>query len=85
MRLPLIKHITQFIKEYDEDYLLETIKTLEHLTMSDNLRDEEIDVIGELISNFYGAIEVSQEINNGTPERDALNGFMKRVMGAIDK
>lgn len=77
--------MTQFIKEYDEDYLLETIETLEHLTMSENLKDEEIDVIGELISNFYGAIEVSQEINNGTPERDALNGFMKRVMGSIDK
>lgn len=85
MRLPLIKHITQFIKEYDEDYLLETIEALEHLSMSDDLKDEEIDVIGELISNFYGAIEVSQEINNGTPERDALNGFMKRVMGSIDK
>ena len=81
----MIKHMTQFIKEYDEDYLLETIETLEHLTMSENLKDEEIDVIGELISNFYGAIEVSQEINNGTPERDALNGFMKRVMGSIDK
>ena len=85
MRLPLIKHITQFIKEYDEDYLLETIEALEHLSMSDDLKDEEIDVIGELISNFYGAIEVSQEINNGTPERDALNDFMKRVMGSIDK
>ena len=85
MRLPLIKHITQFIKEYDEDYLLETIEALEHLSMSDDLKDEEIDVIGELISNFYGAIEVSQEINNGTPEREALNGFMKRVMGSIDK
>lgn len=85
MRLPLIKHITQFVKEYDEDYLLETIEALEHLSMSDDLKDEEIDVIGELISNFYGAIEVSQEINNGTPEREALNGFMKRVMGSIDK
>ena len=81
----MIKHITQFIKEYDEDYLLETIEALEHLSMSDDLKDEEIDVIGELISNFYGAIEVSQEINNGTPEREALNGFMKRVMGSIDK
>ena len=59
MRLPLIKHITQFIADNDQDYVIETIETLENLIECDNLKDEELDVIGELLSNFYGAIEGS--------------------------
>ncbi|WP_420385945.1 DUF6952 family protein [Roseivirga sp.] len=85
MRLPLIKHITDFIEQNDQDFVLETIETLEHLTESENLKDEELDVIGELISNFYGAIEVSQSIKDGKPRKEALNEFMKRVVGSIDQ
>ena len=44
----------------------------------------ELDVIGELLSNMYGALEVHKEVKNGTPQKDALNGFMKRVMGSIN-
>ena len=85
MRLPLIKEMVQFVEENDEDFLLEAIETLEHITMGDSLKDSEMDVIGEILSNLYGAIEVSKEIKNGTSKRDALNGFMRRVMGSIDK
>jgi len=85
MRLPLIKEMVEFVEENDEDYLLEAIETLEHITMGDALKDSELDVVGELLSNFYGAIEVSKEIKNGTSKRDALNGFMRRVMGSIDR
>jgi hypothetical protein len=85
MRLPLIKELVQFVEENDEDFLLETIETLEHITMGDSLKDPELDVVGELLSNLYGAIEVSKEIKNGATKRDALNGFMGRVMGSIDK
>jgi hypothetical protein len=84
MRLPLIKHIIQFLKENDEDFLLETIETLEDLTMCEALKDQEIDVVGELLSNIYGAIEVSKEIKKGSSEREALNGFMQRVIKSID-
>jgi hypothetical protein len=84
MKLPVIKHLTNFIEENDEDYVLETIDTLEALTEVPSLKDEELDVIGELISNLYGAIEVNKEIKQGTPKKEALNGFMKRVLGAID-
>jgi hypothetical protein len=48
------------------------------------LKDEELEVIGELISNLYGAIEVNKEITDGTPKKEALNGFMKRVLGSIN-
>lgn len=84
MKLPVIKHLTNFIEENDEDYLLETIDTLEALTEVPSLKDEELDVIGELISNLYGAIEVNKEIKKGTSKKEALNGFMKRVLGSID-
>jgi hypothetical protein len=55
MRLPIIKHLVQFIDDNDSDYIEETISVLEHLTENPNIKDEEIDVIGELLSNLYGA------------------------------
>ncbi|WP_430426468.1 DUF6952 family protein [Maribacter litoralis] len=85
MRLPIIKLLTEFIEEKDGDYVLETIETLEALTELPSLKDEELDVIGELISNMYGAIEVSNSIQEGTPKKDAMNQFMKRVLGSIDQ
>ena len=85
MKLPVIKHLTGFIKENDEDYVLETIETLEALTEVSSIKDEEMDIIGELISNMYGALEVQKSIKDGVPEKEALNQFMKRVLGSIDK
>ncbi len=84
MKLPIIKQLTEFIENNDADYVIETIETLESITEVSSLKDEELDVIGELISNMYGALEVTKAIKEGTPKKEALNGFMKRVMGAID-
>ena len=84
MRLPIIKHVTEFIDSHDADFVEETIETLEALVEAPSLKDEELDVIGELLSNLYGALEVHQAIASGTPKREALNGFMKRVTGSID-
>jgi len=85
MKLPVIKHLTQFIEENDQDYLIETIEVLESLTELSSLKDEELDVIGELISNMYGALEVQKAIKSGVDKKTALNEFMQRVLGAIDK
>lgn len=85
MKLPIIKHLTQFIEENDQDYLVETIEVLEALTEVSSLKDEELDVIGELISNMYGALEVNKMIKEGKDKKEALNDFMKRVLGSIDK
>jgi hypothetical protein len=84
MKLPVIKHLTNFIEENDQDYIIETIETLEALTEVSSLKDEELDVIGEVISNLYGAIEVDKMIKEGIPKKEALNAFMKRVLGSID-
>lgn len=85
MKLPVIKHLTQFIEENDQDYIVETIEVLESMTEIRSLKDDELDVIGELISNMYGALEVHKLIKNGTDKKEAQNTFMKRVLGSIDQ
>jgi len=85
MRLPVIRHLSTFIEENDEDFVLETIETLENLTELSSMKDEELDVIGELLSNMYGAIEVNKMMREeGVSQRDAAKKFMERVMGSID-
>lgn len=84
MKLPIIKHIVGFIEENDEDYVIETMETLEHLIDAPGISDEELDAIGEILSNLSGAIEVNQAIKSGKEKRKALNEFMQRVTGSID-
>lgn len=85
MRLPIIKHVVEFIENNDEDFIEETLQVLEDLVDAKGIKDEELDVIGELISNLYGALEVKKSIKNGVDKKKALNEFMKRVVGSIDK
>ena len=84
MKLPIIKNLVNFIEENDQDYLIETIETLEALSEVPSLKDEELDVIGELISNMYGALEVDKMLKEGVSKKEALNAFMQRVMQSID-
>ncbi|PHR68865.1 MAG: hypothetical protein COA67_11975 [Lutibacter sp.] len=85
MKIPIIKQLTTFIENNDEDYINEALEVLEDLTEVASLKDEELDIIGELISNMYGALEVHKEIKKGTPKKEAMNSFMKRVLGSIDQ
>lgn len=86
MRLPVIKHLNKFISEYDQDYAEEAMELLEYLSDSNHVKDEELDVIGELMSNIAGAVEVNRMIReDGLSEKEALNTFMKRVTGSIDQ
>ncbi len=84
MRLPIIKHAVEFIEANDEDWVNETIELLEHMADAKGMKDEELEVIGELMSNFYGALEVYKDIQTGTTQKEALNKFMKRVVGSIN-
>jgi hypothetical protein len=77
--------MVQFIEENDEDYVEETLEVLEHLCDFSGIKDEEIDVLGEMISNLYGALAVNKEIKSGVDKKEALNNFMKRVQGSIDQ
>jgi len=80
MRLPVIKHLSNFIEKNDSDYIVETLEVLEDLIEARGIKDEELDVIGELMSNMEGALEVQKMINDGESQKEALNAFMKRVM-----
>lgn len=85
MRLPIIKHVLGFIEANDEDWVHETIELLENMTEIPSLKDEELEVMGELLSNLYGTLEVNQMIKEGMDKKEAMNAFMKRVTGSIDK
>ena len=39
MRLPIIKQLVRFINEKDEDFIHETIETLEELSLNETLKD----------------------------------------------
>lgn len=84
MRLPIIKHAVDFIEQNDEDWVNETIELLEHMADAKGMKDEELETIGELMSNFFGALEVHKDIQSGTPKKEALNNFMERVVGSIN-
>lgn len=79
MRLPVIKHVSNFIQEHDQDWVVETLELLEDICDARGIKDEELDVIGELMSNLEGALEVQNMINDGMTQKEALNGFMKKV------
>lgn len=79
MRLPIIKHVSNFIQENDQDWVTETLELLEDLCDARGIKDEELDVIGELMSNLEGALEVENLIKEGMTQKEALNTFMKRV------
>lgn len=82
MRLPIIKQLVAS-GEFDEDYLIEANDVLLAIAEARGIKDDELEVIGELVSNISGAIEVMNDIKGGTPQKEALNSFMKRVTGAI--
>ncbi len=81
MKLPVIKQIqrTSSVEEIET-----AIKVLESASEAASLKDEELNVIGELISNLCGALEVHRLIIDGSSEKNALNSFMKKVLSSID-
>ena len=85
MKLPVIKSLVEFIEKNDEDYILESLDVLEHLAGAKGLKEEEIEVIGELLSNMYGSLEVKKLMKEGQSQKEALNAFMGRVLGAIGR
>ena len=82
MKLPVIRHLQ---KNHDQEKLENTLEVLESFCDHRSVTDEEMDVVGELISNICGALEVQKMIDEGMPERDAANTFMKKVLSSIDR
>lgn len=82
MKLPLIR---QFYQNQTPENLEKTLEVLESFTEYRGVSDEDLNVVGELITNICGALEVHQQVKNGVAEKDALNGFAQKVMGSIDR
>ena len=82
MKLPVIRHLQ---KNNDVQKLENTMEVLESFTEHRSVSEEEMDVIGELLTNICGAVEVHKMVEAGMPERDAANNFVQKVLGSIDK
>lgn len=82
MKLPVIRHLQ---KNNEVEKLEHTIEVLENFTEHRSVSEEEMDVIGELLTNLCGAVEVHKMIEDGVPQKDAANNFVKKVLGSIDK
>ena len=75
MKLPIIRKIS----EYSLTEINNSIKVLETITDLRGVTENELDVMGEILSNLYGAQNVRESIMKGSKRTDALNNFMQRV------
>lgn len=82
MKLPVIKTIH---RTCTPEQIETALSVLENISEAPSLKEPELDVIGELISNLCGALEVHEMIAEGMSEKEAGNAFMKKVLGSIDR
>ncbi len=82
MKLPVIRHIQ---RNNSPQQIENCIEVLESYTEYNRITEEEMDIIGELITNLCGAMEVHKMIEDGMPERDAANTFAQKVLSSIDR
>ena len=83
MKLPVFKNLAKTVSVEAMETALEVLETYAD---SPAIKEPEQEVIGEMISNICGAIEMKQMMEEeGMDERTAANTFMQRVMGSIDK
>ncbi len=82
MKLPVIKHLQ---RENSVNDLESALNVLESFSEHRSVKEDEMDVVGELVTNISGAVEVHKMIEDGMSEKDAANAFSKRVLGSIDR
>ena len=83
MKLPVFKNLA---KNLSVEAMETALEVLEVYAGSPAVKEPEQEVIGEMISNICGAMEMKQMMDDeGMDERTAANTFMQRVMGSIDK
>lgn len=82
MKLPIIKHLQ---KNNNAEKLQHSMDVLESFCEHRSVKENEMDVAGELITNIAGAIEMHKLVKEGMSEKDAANTFAQRVLGSIDR
>ncbi|MCH5721342.1 DUF6952 family protein [Niabella hibiscisoli] len=68
MKLPVIRQIQ---RNCSPAQIENTIAVLESISEASSIKEEELDIIGELISNCCGALEVHEMVATGETEKDA--------------
>lgn len=82
MKLPIIRHLQ---KNNSKENLMSTVEVLESFCEHRLVTDEEMDVVGELLTNIFGAIEVHEMVDNeGMTQTEAARVFSQKVMSSID-
>ena len=81
MKLSIIRHLQ---KGTTPQQLETTLEVLEHFSEHRAVTEDEMDVVGELITNICGALEVHANIEQGMTGVEAANTFAQKVMGSID-
>ena len=82
MKIPIIR---QFYKTQTPENLEKALEVLESFSEFRGATDEDLNVVGEMITDICGALEVHEQVKNGMAEKDAINSFAQKVMGSIDK
>jgi pyrroline-5-carboxylate reductase len=82
MKLPVIRHLQ---KNASAEALEATLEVLESFSEHRSVSEEEMDVVGELITNICGALEVHANVAQGMSGIEAANAFAQKVMGSIDQ
>ncbi|WP_297984570.1 hypothetical protein [uncultured Chryseobacterium sp.] len=82
MKIPIIR---QFYQTQTPENLEKTLEVLESFSEFRGTTDEDMNVVGEMITDICGALEVHNNVKNGMAEKDALNAFAQKVLGSIDK
>ncbi|WGK64062.1 DUF6952 family protein [Croceiramulus getboli] len=82
MKLPVIRHLH---KNHSAEELEHTIAVLETFTEHRSVTEAEMDMVGELLTNLCGAVEVHALRESGMEEREAANAFAQKVLGSIDR
>ncbi|HUH34504.1 MAG TPA: hypothetical protein VL022_01605 [Moheibacter sp.] len=82
MKLPVFRNLQ---RQCSIEEMENALNFLEIYAESPAVKDDEREVIGEMISNVCGAMEMKAMVDAGMSERDAANDFMKRVLGSIDQ
>jgi len=82
MKLPIIRHLQ---KGTTTQQLETTLEVLEYFSEHRAVTEDEMNVVGELITNICGAIEVHANVAQGMSNVEAANAFAQKVMGSIDR
>lgn len=83
MKLPIIRHLQ---KHHSKEMLQNTADVLESFTEHRSVKEAEMDVVGELLTNLYGAMEVHELMERESlTQMEAANAFAQKVLGSIDR